>query len=105
MNEFKLNKLARITLDANPQDHIEILFKLIEIKSFPMEGIYFDGNPITIEVDASNRFEFDHWEINDTLISYQYPLDINMNSDLKIKLITKPKNLLLHLWFIPIQNR
>jgi hypothetical protein len=63
----------------------------LKLNHFPWEGIYFDGNPITIEVDASNRFEFDHWEINDTLISYQYPLDINMNSDLKIKLITKPK--------------
>ena len=91
LNEFKLNKLTRITLDANPKDHIEILLNSLKLNHFPWEGIYFDGNPITIEVDASNRFEFDHWEINDTLIGYQYPLDINMNSDLKIKLITKPK--------------
>ncbi|MCD4695974.1 MAG: CotH kinase family protein [Bacteroidales bacterium] len=62
INEFNLEKTVEIGLDVDSIIHGSLKINTIFPDSLPWQGIYFDGNPVTITAVPDSGFLFSHWE-------------------------------------------
>ena len=60
-DQFGLNGKVSLTLQTNPPLAGRIEINTITPLSYPWEGIYFNGNPVTVTAIPNPGYTFDHW--------------------------------------------
>jgi hypothetical protein len=65
-SEFSLAKQVTLTLQTDPADAGIIDLNTITPDSFPWNGVYFDGVPVTMTAKDKPGFTFSHWQSNQT---------------------------------------
>jgi hypothetical protein len=62
--QFALTKQVDVTLNVYPEGAGKIHISTITPESLPWTGVYFDGVPVTMTVEANPGFQFTHWQSN-----------------------------------------
>ncbi len=60
-NGFNLTKTIEVSLDVIPENAGEIALNTIQPATYPWQGIYFDGVPISMSPVAKPGYIFSHW--------------------------------------------
>ena len=58
------NGQVAVTLDVEPAEAGTIEISTISPEDYPWQGIYFNGCPVNISVQANEGYVFDHWGEN-----------------------------------------
>ncbi|HLP13523.1 MAG TPA: lamin tail domain-containing protein [Flavobacteriales bacterium] len=78
--DFGLVKQVTVTLNVSPAGAGYIKISTIIPPNYPWNGVYFDGNPVTITAYANPGYTFDHWDPN-TQIGLTTTAGLNLNID------------------------
>ncbi|MCF8369188.1 MAG: CotH kinase family protein [Bacteroidales bacterium] len=62
INEFGLEKTVEVSISVDSTAHGNIHINTLSPDTFPWQGTYFDGNPITLIAKADSGYIFSHWE-------------------------------------------
>ncbi|HYG52945.1 MAG TPA: lamin tail domain-containing protein [Flavobacteriales bacterium] len=82
VNDFSLVKKVTVTLNVLPAGAGYIKISTIIPPNYPWNGVYFDGNPVTITAYANPGYTFDHWNPNSLIpTTYTPGLDLNISSN------------------------
>ena len=60
-SEMGMSSKVELTLKISPQGAGRIQMNTIVPTKYPWDGIYFNGNPVTITAIPNPGYEFDHW--------------------------------------------
>ncbi|MFZ7115671.1 MAG: CotH kinase family protein [Bacteroidota bacterium] len=63
-SEFQLTSQVTLTLQVSPAGAGVIQISTITPTSYPWNGVYFNGNPVTITAIPNPGYTFDHWRSN-----------------------------------------
>lgn len=87
-NEFDLEKQVVISLQTDSTAYGSIRINTIIPDSLPWQGIYYDGNPVTITAIAHDGYAFTHWSA-DTIFTgidtLQSTLVFNPDTNISLK--------------------
>jgi hypothetical protein len=78
VTDFSLVKKVIVTLNVLPAGAGYIKISTIIPPTYPWNGTYFDGNPVTITAYANPGYTFDHWNPN-TIMGLTTTAGINLN--------------------------
>ena len=68
-SEFGFSKKVTLELKVSPSNAGRVLINTIVPDSYPWEGVYFKGNPVTITAIPNPGYTFDHWRSNSVISS------------------------------------
>jgi len=68
-----------LTVDVSPDGG-----GTVTLEPSPPGGVYVEGTEVTLTADASEGYEFDHWEVNGALSGSENPTIITMDSDKEV---------------------
>lgn len=77
--DFDLSGQVEVTLDVYPKGAGKIKISTITPETLPWKGIYFNGNPVNIEVTANPGYTFYKWDFNSILGSSDTTKSITVN--------------------------
>jgi hypothetical protein len=66
-SEFGLNSQVTLTLQVSPAGAGRIQISTISPTTYPWNGVYFNGNPVTITAIPNPGYSFDHWRSNNII--------------------------------------
>lgn len=78
-SEFGLAGQVILTLQAQPAGAGRIEISTITPASLPWNGVYFNGNPVTITAIPNPGFTFDHWKSNVAINQNNYNQSTTVN--------------------------
>ena len=93
-NGFQLQRQVEVTLDVYPSGAGKIRISTITPDQLPWKGIYFHGNPVSIEAIANPGYSFLYWDTNELIsqldTSKTLTFDIPSNITFKAVFATTP---------------
>ena len=63
-SEFQLSGQVTLTLQVSPAGAGVVQISTITPSTYPWNGVYFNGNPVTITAIPNPGYTFDHWRSN-----------------------------------------
>jgi len=78
-NNFLLQSQVQVELEVSPPDAGKIKLNTIIPDSLPWSGIYFNGNPIEMQVIENPGYKFAYWEINNIILQRDTNKKIELN--------------------------
>ncbi|MFM7079243.1 MAG: CotH kinase family protein, partial [Bacteroidota bacterium] len=88
VNNFSLNGLVDIALDAVPAAGGKINISTIVPDQLPWTGVYFNGNPVRVKALPNPGYTFSHWEITagaSTVVDTSISIENNFSWNTQLK--------------------
>ncbi len=76
---FELQKEVALTLNTFPEGAGKIKINTIIPDQLPWAGIYFDGVPVTLTIEAEPGYTFSHWQSFNTILDKEFSTSIAYN--------------------------
>ncbi|TAH40730.1 MAG: T9SS type A sorting domain-containing protein [Bacteroidetes bacterium] len=79
VSEFSLNSQVTLTLNVSPAGAGRIQISTITPTTYPWNGIYFNGNPVTLTAIPNPGYSFDHFRSNIVINSNNFNQSVTYN--------------------------
>lgn len=92
MDYYELPNEIELTLSTYPAEAGRIHINSITPEALPWDGIYFNGVPVSVRIEANAGYEFSHWQSTYTVTSPDEATSITYNFEQDDELVAYFKN-------------